>query len=458
MARHRSLLALAAVALLAAGAAACSGTLVDGQADPADIAPSCSAVQVICGGACFDEDPTHCGNGCADCTGRALPAGAEAVCEAHACTFACAPGTLRSGDSCQAAIAVAAGWAHTCAITADGAVHCWGDNRRGQLGDGTTDQRDAPVDVALPGPATALAAGYVHTCAAVAGEAWCWGDNSTGALGDGTTTGRTAPVKVPGLAGVTALAAGGGENAGQVSTYYGHTCALAGGLVRCWGGNESGQLGDGSFTQRLAPVAPSGLGSGATAIATGDRHTCAVVAGQAWCWGADGSSQLGDGNTQNRNTPQRPIGSGAAQVAGGAVHSCAVADGALLCWGGNDSGQSAGGDPTPGVVRTPAAVDLAGVAPAQVATGGAHSCAAGGGALRCFGGNGSGQLGVPATARGAVTVDLPAVQAVTAGYAHTCALLASGGVMCWGDGAWGQLGRGGDGGGDTSAPGYVSGR
>lgn len=448
--------ALPRTLLVAAIAAtcACRDSLVDHAAGDAVLHPSpCGPGEVLCGAACVPEDGAHCGSACASCAGAVPPdPHAGPVCTgAHACAFACEPGWLRVGAGCERAAAVSAGFAHTCALTAGGAVKCWGANDHGQLGDGTTRDSALPVDVPLPGAATAIAAGYVHTCALVGGGAWCWGDNSTGALGDGTTVLRAAPVQVSGLSGVTAIAAGGGETPSAPTPHHGHTCALASGALACWGSNDAGQLGDGTTLQRETPVAVAlgSLAGQATAVATGDRHTCALIAGGSWCWGAGGSWQLGNGNSSNQSRPVQAQGlqTGGAAVATGAAHSCVIvgSPAALACWGANAAGQAAGGDNSTVTVQRPAPVPLAGVAPVAVAAGNAQTCVVDGtaGGVTCFGANDASQLGAAATARGSLPVPLPrAARAVAAGYAHGCALLVDGALACWGANGRGQLGAG----------------
>ena len=229
--------------------------------------------------------------------------------------------------------AISAGDQHTCARSIDGSARCWGINSSGQLGDGTTQTRLAPTLVSGLSGAASISAGFFHTCAQMSdGTARCWGENFYGQLGDGTTTNRLVPTQVPGATGVT----------GSVSVGYRHTCAqFADGSARCWGWNESGQLGDGTTTNRLVPTLVSGV-SGVASISTNYVHTCASSTdGTAQCWGYGGSGRLGDGTAQSRILPTSV--SGAAQfasIAAGTNHTCALAtDGPARCWGSNAFGQ-----------------------------------------------------------------------------------------------------------------------
>jgi alpha-tubulin suppressor-like RCC1 family protein len=194
---------------------------------------------------------------------------------------------------------IRAGGFHSCAATEVGQVYCWGRNTQGQLGDGTTTDRAAPVAVLQPTGVSlpAVAAGYLHSCGVTqAGQAWCWGRNANGQLGDNSTTNRTAPVAVQ-QGSVAFRTATAGQD---------HTCAYvtSTGAAYCWGGNARGQLGDGSTTGRLTPVAvQQPAGAPFDGLAAGLLFTCGVSAGQGWCWGANASGQVGDSTTVDRVAP-----------------------------------------------------------------------------------------------------------------------------------------------------------
>jgi alpha-tubulin suppressor-like RCC1 family protein len=232
--------------------------------------------------------------------------------------------------------AIVAGEALTCVLTTARAVKCWGYNRFGELGDGTTADRQTPVTVTGLAGVSAIAVGYLHACAlTTAGGVKCWGYNAYGQLGDGTTSNRRVPVDVVGLAhGVIAITAGGG-----------HSCALTNkGGVLCWGSNYVGELGDGTTTRHLTPVSVAGLARGSAAIAAGgEAHGCALTTGgSVECWGYNGYGQLGDGTTTDRHAPVAVRGLAGVQAiaTGGFGHSCALTSaGEISCWGRNTSGQ-----------------------------------------------------------------------------------------------------------------------
>lgn len=395
---------------------------------------------------------------------------------------------------------VVAGRSHACALLGDGRVKCWGGNARGQLGLGDNINRgSAPGDMAiLPfvnlgsgKRAVQLAAGAAHTCAVLDdGTAKCWGANLNGELGQGHARDigdgpdemgdHLAPIDLGTTTGGTL----------QIVAGDGHTCALLGiGSVKCFGTNDTGQLGRGDTTARgtassdmgdnlaAVPLEYSNAPITATALAAGDRHTCAVLQNrQVACWGDNAQGQLGIESAVARGDDAGELGhdtkililqfaaNTAEQITAGSSHTCAIlADSRVICWGANDKGQI-------GIGLTAAAVgdeanemaqlahpnfDLNAESYAyRIAAGGSTTCViASSNGVRCWGANEHGQLGVGDTRdRGRSSSDmgfsLPAVDLnqpiqIAVGGNFACATLSDATVRCWGAGAAGALGTDG---------------
>lgn len=333
----------------------------------------------------------------------------------------------------------AGGLEHSCASLSGGTVKCWGNNLKGQLGNGTTTQSATPVSVSGISGAIWIATGTnAYSCAVLSdGTVKCWGDGAYGKLGDGTQTDRSLPVTVSGLAGATRITAGNN-----------HTCALiSDGTAKCWGENANGRLGDGTTTSRYTPVAVSGL-TGATSIIAGYNHTCAILNdGSAKCWGYNFNGQLGDGTTTSRSTPVTVSGlSSVAEIELGYDHTCSVlSDGTGSCWGRGNNGQLGNGLNTQ--ANTPVIVSgLAGAV--GVASGLSFSCAVlSDGTAKCWGDSAYGKLGNGFDINGSTNtpttvLGLSGAVGIIAGYYHVCAVLSGGTVKCWGNGMRGQFGSG----------------
>ncbi|WP_338278646.1 MopE-related protein [Corallococcus caeni] len=333
---------------------------------------------------------------------------------------------------------VAVGESHSLALKADGTVWAWGRNDAGQLGDGTTIQRNTPVKVLGLTGVMAIAAGASASLALKTdGTVWAWGSNYNGHLGGGAVSSLYMPAQVLGLTGVAAIAVG----TSQVFAL------KQDGTVWAWGLNTYGQLGDGTTTFRYFPTKVQSL-TGVAAIAPGDHHSLALKKdGTVWAWGENLYGQLGDGTTTDHSTPAQVQGLPSAKaLATRGNHSVVLtSDGAVWAWGDNNWGQL--GDGTYNNRSTPAQIQsLTGVG--VVSAGMTFTLAAKtNSVVYALGNNNNGQLGIgnssiPRTSSPAILAGITAVETIAASSGHIVALRADGTFWAWGINSFGQLGDG----------------
>jgi len=336
---------------------------------------------------------------------------------------------------------------HSVYVQSAGTVKAWGKNDKGQLGDGTTTDRTAPVTIAGLPNLKAVAAGGSHTVALdTDGKVWTWGSNSNGQLGDNSTNNKATPAQVTGLPTVKAIAAG-----------RDHTVVLdEDGTVWAWGKNDLGQLGDGTIIEQHAPKRiPAFSNINVTAIAAGDSHTVFLKSDKTvLAVGANVSGQLGNGTGINSLTPVAVSGIATAiGISAGDMYTAVLKiDGTVWVCGVNNKGQLGIGVVSDNSLTPVQVRDLTGVT--LISAGNQHVVAMkSDGTVWTWGSNSNGQLGIgdltvtsSAVPKSAgltgITAGLTGIISVEAGDDYTLALDKDLKLWAWGSNSNGRLGDG----------------
>lgn len=394
----------------------------------------------------FLSNPKNCG-----CAGNECPPSSECI------DGTCRPNTGRpllakaisaseNQDLTLPPIDSGYGAAHTCAVRLDGAVVCWGANFAGQLGTGNRIRGGAsPVVVNGDLRAVSVATGAAHSCALTEdGGVECWGSTAYGQAGEeGTVPGpgylaNLTPVPIQVEERPQFLTAGGAQNCIIVDD----------GSLQCWGmlswARSTIARTPAIITQNISGVSIGGVGGGEFQTATCYSHGSGDVA----CWGRNCSGVFGDTSITELDSSTPAVIDGisnatAVSVGRGGCHACALTrDGLVLCWGSNSKGQLGSG--TDAVQPATLVQELSGVI--AVSAGNTHTCAVrSDGTVWCWGDNQYGQLGGATLTQSStpVIVDgLSGATAISAGANHTCAILGGGEVTCWGYNVNGELGNG----------------
>lgn len=232
---------------------------------------------------------------------------------------------------------VAAGWGHTVALKTDGSLWAWGYGGLGQIGNGTyTTNFNPPQQIGVAKNWQTIVTGHGYTVALKTdGTLWAWGNNFSGQLGNGTTFDKNIPTQVGTASDWQTVVAG-----------MHHTVALKkDGTLWAWGKNSLGELGDGTTTNSRSPK-QIGTATDWKTIAAGSDHTIAIKTdGTLWIWGDNTSGALGDGTTVTKNVPtQIGISTDWKTLNGGVNYTMAVkTDGSLWAWGNNSDGEFGNG-------------------------------------------------------------------------------------------------------------------
>ncbi|WP_171049135.1 putative Ig domain-containing protein [Rhizobium sp. MHM7A] len=329
---------------------------------------------------------------------------------------------------------VETGTAHSCGITVEGGVKCWGSGGVGQLGNSKMVSSLTPVDVTgLTSGVASISLGAYHSCAVTSNNlAKCWGMGEHGQLGNGQVLSKSSPQSVT------------RSDWAQIAAGSNHTCGMTtSGSVYCWGLGSNGRLGVNAAGTVAGPNPVSALDGIAAQITTGVDHSCVLTkSGGVKCWGVGMYGKVDGASTNNKTTPTDVTGvtSGIVNVAAGGKHTCAIrTTGALACWGNPGNG-------TPNPPAPPTNISGFTSGNVDLEAGEEHTCViTTSGAAKCLAlNNAYGQIGNGTTARTPNNVVglSSGVVHISAGGNTTCAALSDQTLRCWGQNSQGQVGDG----------------
>ncbi|MBE7439607.1 MAG: hypothetical protein HS115_14215 [Spirochaetales bacterium] len=374
---------------------------------------------------------------------------------------------------------------HNLRLFPDGVLVSWGPNSNGRLGRNNTTAVGDGIgpSILAAGPVNLgvsprhVSAGHQFSCAVYNQALRCWGFNDDGQLGDNSTVSTAMGGVTTNIENISDVPVG--ETVDSVAAADLFTCALlVSGKVRCWGDGMNRVLGYGDTDTVGDGVGPSIISKGdvtvdssrsVVQIATGSQHACALLSdGNVRCWGYGTNGRLGYNNTVTVGDSGTsivaagdvPLGGRAVQISLGAAHTCALLDtGAVRCWGQGSLGQLGYGnvnDVGAGGTSIISAGDVpVGGSVSQISAGVNHTCALlSTRKVRCWGNGTNGKLGYNSTQSvgsgagiypnivDAGDVPVGADVALVTASSHTCAVLTTRATRCWGDGAEGKLGYG----------------
>jgi hypothetical protein len=331
---------------------------------------------------------------------------------------------------------IAAGGFHSLALKSDGTVLVWGNDGFGEQGNGSGDMmQTTPQPVVGVNNAVAIAAGSNHNIVLKTdGTLMAWGANQSGQLGDGTLTQRDTPIGINGISNIIAIAAGSS-----------HSLALkSDGTVLAWGSNQSGATGLGIIgnTEQTTPITVSGASNIIALSSKGDHSLALKADGSVLAWGFNGFGQLGTGTTENLATPTALNLTGIVGISGGNLHSLALtSSGTVLSWGYAVDGALG----RSGNSLVPGSVNLNDIVTVEAGSSFSTALKTDGSVLAWGQDNTHGQLGNDSSLINQPTpvavANVSNIVSIAAGFFHSLALKSDGTLQSWGSDQQGQLGN-----------------